>query len=143
MTIELSKFFASELRAVVISVDYRLAPEFQFPYPLNDCYEAIQWTLDNALEYKIDRNRVGLWGCSAGGNLAAGIALQDAVEHNTPRLRHVNLVVPVTCHPNLYPKVLTLPGSSINASWLPKHSLDALRVIWGKCSRDRRGTVGR
>jgi acetyl esterase len=95
----LSKYFASELRAVVIGVDYRLAPEYPFPAPLGDCYEALNWTIAHAAEYNIDRERIGLWGASAGGNLGAALALRDSMEHSVSRLRHANLVVTVTCHP--------------------------------------------
>lgn len=120
------------MRAVVISVDYRLAPENKFPCALDDCYQTIEWTLGNAEKYKIDSKRIGLWGCSAGGNLAAAVALRDAVEHQISRLRHVNLVVPVTCHPDLYPEILKAPGSSARGSWLPDLIPDALKVLWGK-----------
>lgn len=129
----MSEFFASELRSVVISVDYRLAPEYQFPSPLDDCYEAIQWTIDNAGKYKIDTSRIGLWGCSAGGNLAAGVALRDAAEHKVSRVRHVNLVVPVTCHPDLYPAVLQRPGCPAHVSKALKQKQHVLRALWGKC----------
>ncbi|KIE00043.1 alpha/beta hydrolase domain-containing protein, partial [Metarhizium majus ARSEF 297] len=111
---DLAIFFASELRAIVINVDYRLAPEHKFPLPLNDCYQAVQWTLDHAQEYSIDTARIAIWGCSAGGNLAAAVALRDAEEHKEPRIRHVNLVVPATCHPQLYPMTLKADESSSN-----------------------------
>jgi acetyl esterase/lipase len=123
-------FFASELRAVIINVDYRLAPEHPFPAPLDDCYEAIQWTIDHAAEYKIDKDRIGLWGCSAGGNLAAGVALRDAMEHQVSRICHANLVVPVTCHPDLYPEELKMGGSS-TLSGSEQHG-KVLRELWGR-----------
>ncbi|KJK77708.1 hypothetical protein H634G_07447 [Metarhizium anisopliae BRIP 53293] len=110
----LAIFFTSELRAIAINVDYRLAPEHKFPLPLNDCYQAVQWTLDHAQEYGIDTSRIAIWGCSAGGNLAAAVALRDAEEHKESRIRHVNLVVPATCHPQLYPMALKADESSSN-----------------------------
>ncbi|KAL7929991.1 alpha/beta-hydrolase [Trichoderma chlorosporum] len=127
---EVAEFFASELYAVVINVGYRLAPEHQFPLPFNDCYHAVQWTIDNATEYKIDTNRIGLWGCSAGGNLAAAVALRDAKEHDTPRIRHVNLVVPVTCHPDVYPERLKTLGSSAHTDKDPSAQLAILKAVW-------------
>lgn len=131
---ETAEFFASELRAVVINVDYRLAPENKFPIPLNDCYQAVQWTIDNAATYNINPDRIGLWGCSAGGNLAAAVALRDAKEHNIPRIRHVNLIVPVTCHPDLYPEVLKASGSSGRIDKDVIGQLAVLRAVWGKSS---------
>jgi acetyl esterase/lipase len=57
------------------SVEYRLAPEFPFPAPLEDCYTGLAWIHENASELGIDRSRVGIGGTSAGGGLAAGLAL--------------------------------------------------------------------
>ncbi|CAG9998470.1 unnamed protein product [Clonostachys byssicola] len=98
----LAQVFASELDAVVFGIDYRLAPEHPFPKPLDDCSDALQWVIENAPTYNIDINRIGVWGASAGGNLAAALALRCAKEAPTaekPALALVSLVVPVTAHP--------------------------------------------
>ncbi|VUC23414.1 unnamed protein product [Clonostachys rosea] len=98
----LAQVFASELDAVVFGIDYRLAPEHPFPKPLDDCTDALQWVINNASTYNIDINRIGVWGASAGGNLAAALALRCAKEAHTPQkpsLALVSLVVPVTAHP--------------------------------------------
>ena len=60
---------------VVVSVDYRLAPEYPYPAPLEDCYSALAWIADNAVELKIDKSRIGVAGASAGGGLTAGLTL--------------------------------------------------------------------
>ncbi|WP_423919849.1 alpha/beta hydrolase [Frigoribacterium sp. 2-23] len=60
---------------VLISVDYRLAPEHPDPYPVEDCYAGLVWTADHADELGIDPERIVLVGQSAGGGLAAGTAL--------------------------------------------------------------------
>ncbi|KAH6668411.1 alpha/beta hydrolase domain-containing protein [Halenospora varia] len=109
----MATFLASELDAVVINVDYRLAPEFPFPAPRDDAYEALNWTVENATAYNIDVARIGVWGVSAGANIAASIALQDSTEHEVSRIRHMNLVVPVTCHPDLYPAALRSESGSM------------------------------
>ncbi|KPM51931.1 lipase [Frankia sp. R43] len=61
--------------AVMVSVDYRLAPEFPDPYPVEDCYAGLVWTAEHAAELGIDPDRLLIAGTSAGGGLAAGTAL--------------------------------------------------------------------
>ncbi|KIW18443.1 hypothetical protein PV08_02731 [Exophiala spinifera] len=94
-----AKFFASEVRAVCLGVDYRLAPEHPFPAAFEDCCQSIDWVMENAPAYNIDIRRLGLWGASAGGNLAAAVALKhsqrDSQSHQ-PQLKLISLVVPVT-----------------------------------------------
>jgi len=60
---------------VGVSVDYRLAPDTAYPGPLEDCYAGLKWTYDHAHELGIDRDRIGIGGISAGGGLAAALAL--------------------------------------------------------------------
>jgi acetyl esterase/lipase len=64
-----------ELGIVGVSVEYRLAPETPYPGPLEDCYRALQWTFERSHELGIDPATVGIRGISAGGGLAAALAL--------------------------------------------------------------------
>jgi acetyl esterase len=89
--------FCHRLGAVVISVDYRLAPENKFPVPLEDCYAALQWSATHAAEIQGDHTRLAVAGDSAGGNLAAAVALY-ARDHGGPQLCHQVLIYPVTNH---------------------------------------------
>lgn len=66
---------AVEGDCVTVAVEYRLAPEDPFPAALEDCYAALRWMVSDADELGIDRSRVAIGGASAGGGLAAGLAL--------------------------------------------------------------------
>lgn len=67
--------WAPNLRCVGLSVGYRLAREDPYPAALEDCYAALRWAHENADQLGIDRTRIGIVGGSAGGGLAAGLAL--------------------------------------------------------------------
>jgi acetyl esterase len=88
---------AARSGVVVVSVGYRLSPEAAFPEPLEDCLAATRWVADHADELGIDPTRLAVAGDSAGGNLAAAVALR-ARDGGGPALAFQALVYPVVDH---------------------------------------------
>lgn len=87
------RFIAHQVGAVVVSVDYRLAPEHRYPTPGDDVVAALQWLADSAIELNIDADRLALYGVSSGGNLAA-TAAQRSADGEAPAVCAVVLQVP-------------------------------------------------
>ncbi|HAT4916559.1 TPA: alpha/beta hydrolase [Serratia marcescens] len=78
---------------VILSVDYRLAPEYPFPQPLEDVYRALCWVAQKAPQLGIDAKRLAVGGDSAGGNLAAAVALL-ARDRGGPHIERQLLLYP-------------------------------------------------
>ena len=83
---------AASVGAVVVSVDYRLAPTHRFPAAVEDCYAALTWAAENAAELGA-QGPIGVMGESAGGNLSAVIALA-ARDRGGPAIAHQALIYP-------------------------------------------------
>lgn len=92
---DICRELAVRAEVVVVSVDYRLAPEHPFPEPLVDAYAAVEWVVEHADAFGGDSERVGVGGTSAGGNLAAATALL-ARERDGPALAAQLLLYPIT-----------------------------------------------
>jgi acetyl esterase len=86
---------AKQSGAVVVSVDYRLAPEHKFPAAVEDCYAAVTWVAANAERLGIDAQRIAIGGDSAGGNLATVVAMRCRDAGGPPLVAQI-LVYPVT-----------------------------------------------
>lgn len=94
-----SRVLCARAHCLVLSVEYRLAPEDKFPAATDDAYAALQWAALHAGELGADADRLFVVGGSAGGNLAAVTALRARDEHG-PRLRGQVLFYPVTDFPD-------------------------------------------
>ncbi|RAW46164.1 alpha/beta hydrolase [Halorubrum sp. 48-1-W] len=85
---------ADEVGCVVVSVDYRLAPEHPYPAPVDDCFAGLEWVTANAADLGVDPSRVAIGGQSAGGGLSAAVALR-ARDGDGPELCHQHLIYPM------------------------------------------------
>lgn len=88
------KAIADKANTVVISVDYRLAPENPFPSGLDDCFKVVKYVYNNSHEFNIDKEKITIAGDSAGGNIAAVCALRDR-DLNMKIIKYTALIYPV------------------------------------------------
>lgn len=117
---------AAQIDAVVVSVDYRLAPEHPFPAGIDDCHAGLVWTAENASALGIDRARIAIAGQSAGGGLAAGLALM-ARDKGGPAICYQLLEIPELDDRLDTPSMLAFQDTPFwnrpNAVWSWKHYL--------------------
>jgi acetyl esterase/lipase len=111
----------ADLGIVVVSVDYRLAPEHPFPAGLDDCVAALDWLAASADELGVDRDRLAVGGDSAGGGLAACVA-QVSVDRGGPSLRLQLLQYPMlddrtVLRPQSGPSTLVWSQASNRYAW--------------------------
>jgi acetyl esterase len=85
---------------IIVSVEYRLAPEHPHPEALEDALAAVHWAANNAAQWGGDAGRLALGGDSSGAHLAAVTANRLCATHEGPALRGLLLLYPVTDHPN-------------------------------------------
>jgi acetyl esterase/lipase len=97
-------------QCVTVAVEYRLAPENPFPAPLEDCYAALKWLAKNTAELGVDAKRIAIGGGSAGGGLAAGLALL-ARDRGEVDVMFQFLIYPMIDDRNTLPASDVLPDS--------------------------------
>jgi acetyl esterase len=107
----------------VLSVAYRLAPEHRYPAAADDCYDALVWAAANAESLGVDGSRLAVAGDSAGGNLAAAVAIMTR-DRAGPALRHQLLIYPVTDND------FSLASYAENGSGDYYLSTDGMRWFW-------------
>jgi len=90
-----NSYLADRAGVIVVSVEYRLAPEFPFPHGLNDCLLALTWLHENGFQLGGDPKKIAVGGGSAGGNLAAALTLSSR-DSAGPPIAFQFLFVPVT-----------------------------------------------
>jgi acetyl esterase len=120
------RHYANAAKCRVVSVDYRMAPEYKFPAAVDDCASATGWVVAQADALGIDRKRVAVGGDSAGGNLAAVMALM-ARDGDLPAVSFQLLVYPVTdlgmTHESYKRVTEGVPLTSRTMDWFIDHYL--------------------
>lgn len=86
--------FAERCNCTVVSVEYRLAPEHPYPAGIDDSFAALRWVAENCKNLSIDPKRIAIGGASAGGGLAAGLALLNR-DRNGPEIMFQLLLCPM------------------------------------------------
>ncbi len=89
-----NQLLCKELEAVIVSASYRLAPEHPFPDSIDDCYTALKWLFSNAVSLGVDASRIAIYGESAGGGLAASLAILVR-DKNEVNIVHQFLIYPM------------------------------------------------
>lgn len=121
-----ARALANAAEAIVISVEYRKAPEYPFPAAVDDAYAAYLWATDNAAEINGDPERVAVAGESAGGNLATVVSLRARDAGDQPPV-HQLLVYPLTSFSLDFPSVETYadakPLNRAALEWFGGHYL--------------------
>jgi len=121
----LCECFVTDINCVVVSIDYRLAPEHKYPAAIEDCYAGLKWTVNNAEKLKIDISRIAIAGASAGGGLTAALALmvRDRGE--------IEVVFQAPLYPMLDDRNVTFSSHEINEENLPKAwNREANEIAW-------------
>lgn len=95
MTDDLCHLLCKQTNHIIVSVEYRLAPEYKFPTPVDDAYAGLTWVSKNARAINGMPNKISVSGDSAGGNLSAVMALKSRDE-NGPAIHSQILIYPVT-----------------------------------------------
>jgi acetyl esterase/lipase len=121
------KQFTLAGNCVVVSVEYRLAPEYPYPAPLEDCYAALKWLSSHVKDMKVDRSHIAIGGASAGGGLAAGLAILARDRAEVPVMFQL-LVYPMINDCNIVPASDTLPDALF---WTRESNLMGWRCYLG------------
>jgi acetyl esterase/lipase len=121
--------FAQQAQCVVVSVDYRLAPEHPYPAPLEDCYAALVWMTNAADELNIDVSRVAVAGQSAGGGLTAALCLL-ARDRKGPAISFQMPLYPMIDDRNITPSSFEITDE--RAIWNRGNNLAGWRMYLGE-----------
>lgn len=126
---ELCERFVQTAECVVVSVDYRLAPENPYPAAIEDCYAGLVWMTEEAESLGIDVNRVAIAGASGGGGLTAALALM-ARDKGGPSIIFQMPLYPMLDNRNITPSSHEITED--RAIWNRTNNLEAWNMYLGE-----------
>ena len=121
----LCTFLARSVEALVVSIDYRMAPEFRAPKAVHDCVDSVRWLAEHARSMGGDASRLAVSGDSAGGNLAA-IVCQVVRDEGGPTISHQALLYPGTDATQSQPSIV----ENARAPLMTRAKLDAFLDLY-------------
>jgi acetyl esterase/lipase len=124
----LAKHLAKVGQCVVASVEYRLAPESPFPAPVEDCYAALKWLAAQSTKLGVNTARIAIGGASAGGGLAAGLAVL-ARDRAEVEVAFQLLIYPMIDDRNIAPASATVPDTFV---WTRENNLMGWHAYLGR-----------
>jgi acetyl esterase/lipase len=124
------KLIVANLKCTIVSVNYRLAPENPFPAAIEDCYAALKWMWQSSRILNIDKYRIAVGGASAGGGLAAGLAIM-ARDRGKMKIAYQMLVAPMIDDRNITHSSYAITDPRV---WNRDNNLFAWKAYLGKLS---------
>ncbi|MGE0821140.1 MAG: alpha/beta hydrolase [Candidatus Binatia bacterium] len=124
----LAKHLARVGQCVVASVEYRLAPEHPFPAPVEDCYAALRWLAAHSTDFGVNTSRIAIGGASAGGGLAAGLAVLTR-DRGEVDVTFQLLIYPMIDDRNIAPASEDTPDTFV---WTRENNLMGWRAYLGR-----------
>ena len=117
---------------IIVSTNYRLAPEDPFPAPVEDCYAALKWMVQNAESLGIDKSRIAIGGGSAGGGMAAGLAIM------TRDRKEIDIAYQILIYPMIDDRNITPSSHAIKdpRTWDREKNIFAWKAYLGDSAED-------
>lgn len=125
---------ADRLKVTIVSADYRLSPQYRFPLPVLDGFDALKWIVDHGKDtLGVNPENITVFGASAGGHLAAAVT-QMAVDQNIHNIKHQFLLYPVIHNRLDTPSMNEFTDSPL---WNKKYGIIAWQHFLGKENKDK------
>lgn len=124
------EYMVNRVKCMVVSIDYRLAPEHPFPAAIEDCYAGLQWTFDHSEELQIDSSRIAIAGASAGGGLTAALSLM-ARDRGGPQIAFQMPLYPMLDDRNETPSSYEINEENLPTAWNRESNLKAWKMYLG------------